>query len=106
MLKENLDSKIESFDGNGENSNNAQTVHSCRGEQDTNPAISAEEMSDIFKRLNQREEKAALVSLIDPYAVQFIFKKSRNISVLTDFYKPNNLDLNILNIYASVQKLR
>lgn len=104
MLKENLDSKIESFDGNGENSNNAQTVH--RWEQDTNPAISAEEMSDIFKRLNQYEEKAALVSLIDPYAVQFIFKKSRNISVLTDFYKPNNLDLNILNIYASVQKLR
>ena len=56
MLKENLDSKIESFDGNGENSNNAQTVH--RWEQDTNPAISAEEMSDIFKRLNQYEEKA------------------------------------------------
>ena len=79
MLKENLDSKIESFDGNGGNSNKAQTVH--RGEQDTNPAISAEEMSDIFKRLNQCEEKAALVSLIDPYAVQFILKKSQHISI-------------------------
>lgn len=80
MLKENLDSKIESFDGNGENSDKAQTVH--RGEQDTNPAISAEEMSDIFKRLNQCEEKAALVSLIDPYAVHFILKKkSQHISI-------------------------
>ena len=79
MLEENLDSKIESFDGNGGNSNKAQTVH--RGEQDTNPAISAEEMSDIFKRLNQCEEKAALVSLIDPYAVQFILKKSQHICI-------------------------
>ena len=91
MLKENLDSKIESFDGEGGNSNKAQTFH--RGAENTNPAISAEEMLDFFKRLNQCEEKAALLSSIDPYAVHFILK-SRSIPIITDLYEPNNLDLN------------
>lgn len=50
-------------------------------------------MLDFFKRLNQCEEKAALLSLIDPYAVQFILK-SRSIPIITDLYEPNNLDLN------------
>lgn len=50
-------------------------------------------MLDFFKRLNQCEEKAALLSLIDPYAVHFILK-SRSIPIITDLYEPNNLDLN------------
>ena len=45
------------------------------------------------RRKCQCEEKAALLSLIDLYAVQFILK-SRNIPVTTDLYEPNNLDLN------------
>ena len=49
-------------------------------------------MSKFFRKLNQCEEKAALLSLIDPYADPFI-SKSRNIPVLTDLYDPNNLDL-------------
>ena len=49
-------------------------------------------MSEFFRKLNRCEEKAALLSLIDPYADQFI-SKSRNIPVLTDLFDPNNLDL-------------
>ena len=36
------------------------------------PAFSVEEVSDFFKKLNQCKEKASLLSLIDPYADQFI----------------------------------
>ena len=90
-LKENLDSKIESIDGEGGSSNKTQTVNT--GAQNTKPAVSVEEMSQFFKKLNQCEEKASLLSLIDPYADQFI-SKSRNVPVVTDLYDPNNLDLN------------
>ena len=90
-LMENLDNKIESFDGEVGSSNKTQTVNT--GAQNTNPVVSVEEVSEFFRKLNQCEEKAALFSLIDPYADQFI-SKSRNIPVLTDLYDPNNLDLN------------
>ena len=90
-LKENLDNKIESIDGEGGSFNKTQTVNT--GEQKTKPAVSVDEMSQFFKKLNQCEEKASLLSLIEPYADQFI-SKSRNIPVVTDLYDPNNLHLN------------
>ena len=62
-------------------------------EEHRTQTLPAEEMLDFFKRLNQCEEKAALFSLIDPYAVQFTLK-SRSIPIITDLYEPNNLDLN------------
>ena len=90
-LKENLDNKIESIDGEGGSFNKTQTVNT--GEQKTKPAVSVDEMSQFFKKLNQCEEKASLLSLIESYADQFI-SKSRNIPVVTDLYDPNNLHLN------------
>ena len=89
-LKENLDSKIESFDGERGGSNKTQTGNV--GAQNTNPAVSVQEVSEFFRKLNRCEEKAALLSLIHSYADQFI-SKSRNIPVLTDLFDPNNLDL-------------
>ena len=66
----NLDSKIESIDGEVGSLNKTQTVNT--GAQNTKATVSVEEMSQFFKKLNQCEEKASLWSLIDPYADQFI----------------------------------
>ena len=46
-LKENLDNKIESIDGEGGSFNKTQTVNT--GEQKTKPAVSVEEMVAIFQ---------------------------------------------------------
>ena len=54
--------------------------------------VSAQEVSDFYEKLNKCETKAALLTLIDPFAEQFV-SKSRNVPVLTDLFESCNLDL-------------
>ena len=89
-LKENLDREIDSLDQNkvtchGSQPNKAQTTIPSQ-------LASTEEMDKFYKVLNQCKTKAVVLSLIDPYADQFV-AKSRNVPVLSDLYEPSNLDL-------------
>ncbi|XP_048586934.1 uncharacterized protein LOC116607025 isoform X1 [Nematostella vectensis] len=86
-LKEKLDDNIESFNEYSQ----SRTVGDATNKIMT-PSVSAEDVSEFYKKLNQCETKASILSLIDPYANQFI-SKSRNIPVLTDLYESSNLDL-------------
>ena len=49
-------------------------------------------MNKFYETLNLCETKAVVLSLFDPYAEQFVVK-SRNVSVLSDLYDLNNLEL-------------
>ena len=53
---------------------------------------SAEEMAVLFEKLNQCKIKAAALSLVCPYADQFVLK-SRTVPVVTDLYATANLGL-------------
>ena len=53
--------------------------------------VAANEMAKVYEKLNQCETKAVALSLIDPYAEQFI-SKSRNVAVASDLYETNNLE--------------
>lgn len=89
-LKENHDNKIDSF-LKAERTNNVRR-NSLVNSIPSAEKVSAAEMHNIYKKLNQWETKAAMLSFIDPYADQFI-SKSRNVPVVSDFYDPSNLDL-------------
>ena len=54
--------------------------------------VSADEMENVYKKLNQCDTKAIALSLIDPYAEQFI-SKSHSVPVPSDLYETSNLDL-------------
>ena len=53
---------------------------------------STEEIDKFYEELNLCETKAVVLSLLDPYAEQFV-AKSRNVPVLSDLYDVSNLDL-------------
>ena len=50
------------------------------------------EMDIFYQALNQCETKASVLSLIDPYAEEFV-AKSRNVPMLSDLFEPTNLEL-------------
>ena len=89
-LKENIDSKIDSFCQDTETYNESQP-----GKTQTvipSQLASTEEIDKFYEELNLCETKAVLLSLLDPYAEQFV-AKSRNVPVLSDLYDVSNLDL-------------
>ncbi|XP_022802529.1 uncharacterized protein LOC111340026 [Stylophora pistillata] len=88
-LKEELDSKIDSFDGKDTRFDQNKTV---KPKITSSTIVSAQEVLNFYERLNKCETKAAVLTLIDPYADQFV-SKSRNVPVVTDLYEPRNLDL-------------
>jgi len=81
-LKENLDTQIDSLN----------TVMSCHEGQQSNVTtstaipshpISEAVMDSFYKELNKCKTKASVLSLIDPYAEQFV-AKSQNVPVISD----------------------
>ena len=89
-LKENLDNTIDSLD---------QNIVTCHENQPSkaqtaipSQMASTEEMDKFYETLNRCETKAVVLSLIDPYAEQFV-AKSRNVPVVSDLYDSINLDL-------------
>ena len=87
-LKENLDNTIDSLD---------EDVAPCAQDQPAQTTIpsrlaSTADMDTLYETLNQCETKAAVLSLIDPYADQFV-AKIRNVPVISDLHEPSNLDL-------------
>ena len=90
-LKENLDIKIDSLDQNKAASRESQP--SCQAQTGIPSQLaSTEEMNKFLAALNLCETKPVVLSLIDPYAEQFVVK-SRNVPVLSDLYDLNNLEL-------------
>ena len=49
-------------------------------------------MNKVLQTLNLCDTKAVVLSLMNPYAEQFVVK-SRNVPVLSDLYDLNNLEL-------------
>lgn len=88
-MKEKLDNNIESSDGFY---NQTRLTVGAAANKNTKRSVSAEDVSEFYKKLDRCETKASILSLIDPYADQFI-TKSRNIPVLTDLYESSNLEL-------------
>ena len=68
--------------------------YACRKATTSIPSLPVpkSEMDIFYQALNQCETKASVLSLIDPYAEQFV-AKSRNVPVLSDLFKPTNLEL-------------
>ena len=90
-LKENFDIKIDSLDQNKAASRESQP--SCQAQTGIPTQLaSTEEMNKFLAALNLCETKPVVLSLIDPYAEQFVVK-SRNVPVLSDLYDLNNLEL-------------
>lgn len=63
--------------------------------QPTTPT--SDEMTNFFKWLNNCKVKAVSLSLVQPYADQFV-SKSRAIPAITDLYDPKNLELDYAQI--------
>ena len=77
-LKENLDNKIDSWDEHTATPmvNSSQTLSQVGQPKGNSP--SAEEMAVLFEKLNQCKIKPVALSLVGPYADQFV-AKSRTI---------------------------
>ena len=90
-LKENFDIKIDSLDQNKTASRESQS--NCQAQTAiSSQLVSTEEMNKFLAALNLCETKPVVLSIIDPYAEQFVVK-SRNVPVLSDLYDPNNLEI-------------
>ncbi|XP_068673794.1 uncharacterized protein [Montipora foliosa] len=90
-LKENLDIKIDSLDQNKAASRESQP--NCHAQTAIPSQLaSTEEMNKFLAALNLCEIKPVVLSVMDPYAEQFVVK-SRNVPVLSDLYDLNNLEL-------------
>ena len=79
-LKENLDTRIDSLDTTCADSQVEPTCSKATTAIPSHPAFKSE-MDIFYEALNQCETKASVLSLIDPYAEQFV-AKSRNVPVL------------------------
>ena len=90
-LKENLDNKIDSLDENKATSRESQPSQAQIAIPSQLP--SEEEMNKFLQTLNFCDTKAVVLSLINPYAEQFVVK-SRNVPVVSDLCDMNNLELN------------
>jgi len=77
-LKENLDNQIDLL--------NETPSQSCTKEQQITPTrmnVSEAEVAQFYRKLNDCQSKAVTLSLIDPYADQFV-SESHNVPVLSD----------------------
>ena len=91
-FKENLDNKIDSWDGHMATYmvNFSQTLGQVGQPKANSP--SAEEIAVLFEKLNQCKIKPVALSLVGPYADQFVVK-SCTVPVVTDLYATGNLGL-------------
>ena len=89
--RENLDNKIDSLNENKATSRESQPSQAEIAISSQLP--SEEEMNKFLQTLNLCDTKAVVLSLINPYAEQFVVK-SRNVPVVSDLYDMNNLELN------------
>ena len=91
-LKENLDNKIDSWDEHTATPmvSSSETLGQAGQPKANSP--SAEEMAVLFEKLNQCKIKPVALSLVGPYADQFV-AKSRTVPVVTDLYVTGNLGL-------------
>ena len=89
-LKGNLDTRIDSLDRTCADSQVEPTCSKATTAIPSHPASKSE--MDIFYEVLNQCEKAPVLSLIDPYAEQFL-AKSRNVPVLSDLFERTNLDL-------------
>lgn len=88
-LKENLDQKINSLQEKGvKKERNDRMPSSYKAASPT-----AEEITTLFRKLNNCKTKAVALSLIPAYADQFV-AQSRTVPVVTDLFNTENLDLN------------
>ena len=85
-LKENLDNKIDSLNENKATSHESQPSQAKIAIPSQLP--SEEEMNKFLQTLNLCDTKAVVLSLINPYAEQFVVK-SRNVPVVSDLYDMN-----------------
>ena len=100
-LKENLDRSIDSFDGTTSQLSDQSETRAT----DATANVSEAEIDIVYKKLYQCKSNAVALSLIDPYADQFV-SKSRNVPVISDLYEACNLDLDypeLLQKCASVK---
>ena len=85
--KENLDNQIDLL--------NETPSQPCTKAQQITPTrmnVSEAEVAQFYRKLNDCQRKAVALSLIDPYADQFV-SESRNVPVLSDLYDSSNIDL-------------
>ena len=64
----------------------------CRGQQSGSSPPSDREMGEVYAKLNNCRNKAVALSLIDPYADQFI-DESRTLPTISELFQTKNLDL-------------
>ena len=86
-LTENLDNQIDLL--------NETPSQPCSKAQQITPTrmnVSEAEVAQFYRKLNDCQSKAVALSLIDPYADQFV-SESRNVPVLSDLYDSSNTDL-------------
>jgi len=92
-LKENLDQKIGCLEGCDQDQSRCSTASNTQvAPAHFSTDVSADEMENVCKKVNQCDTKAVALSLIDSYAEQFI-SKSRSVPVPSDLYETSNLDL-------------
>ena len=87
-LKENLDTRTDSLDTTCHECQ-VEPPYACRKATTSIPSLPVpkSEMDIFYQALNQCETKASVLSLIDPYAEQFV-AKSQNVPVLSDPLSP------------------
>ena len=91
-LKTTLDLQIESLPQNAGEHKETNTVEHCRGQQFGSTPPSDREMKEVYVKLNNCRNKAVALSLIDPYADQFI-DESRTLPTISELFQTKNLDL-------------
>ena len=91
-LKTTLDLQIESLPQNAGENKEINTAEQRRGQQSGSSPPSDREMGEVYAKLNNCRHKAVALSLIDPYADQFI-DESRSLPTIPELFQTKNLDL-------------
>ena len=87
-----MDLQIESLPQNAGENKETNTVEQRRGQQSGSSPPSDREMGEVYAKLNNCRNKAVALSLIDPYADQFI-DESRTLPTISELFQTKNLDL-------------
>ena len=90
-LKTTLDLQIELLPQNAGENKETNTVEQRCGQQFGSTPLSDREM-EVYAKLNNCHNKAVALSLIDPYANQFI-DESRTLPTISELFQTKNLDL-------------
>ena len=88
-LKEKMDMKIDSLEALPASSKEQMVP---RGATSSSPSVKLSEMTNFYDQLNKCAVKPVALSLIGPYADNFVVK-SRNVPVVSDLYQTKNLDI-------------